>query len=108
MTNTIAEELRNFREDLGLTQQQFASKVGITQVAVSQYENFKRLPSTLVLKRISQTYPELIKEILIGANGPIVADPELRSAFNHLLDVLVEKKVSVKKIRALVRYLQAE
>lgn len=42
----IAERLRNFREQLGLSQRKIAEKIGITQTSVYRYENDLADPST--------------------------------------------------------------
>lgn len=45
----IAERLKNFREQLGLSQKKFAEKIGVTQTSVYRYENDLADPSTKAL-----------------------------------------------------------
>lgn len=44
MVNITGEWVRNVREQLGLTQAQFAKRLGVTQTAVAYWENDQRTP----------------------------------------------------------------
>ena len=48
----IPEMIRELRGDLGLTQEQFAAKVGVTYTTVTRWENGKGQPSPLAMLRI--------------------------------------------------------
>lgn len=45
-----ATQVREIREELGLSQYELADKLGVTQAAVSLWESGRRLPSTTVVK----------------------------------------------------------
>ena len=49
----IGDKIKKYRTDLGMTQQDFASRLGVTGVSVSAYENGTRTPSFDVLIRIA-------------------------------------------------------
>ena len=48
----IPQIIKHLRGDLGLTQEQFASKVGVTYSTVNRWENGKATPSPLAMLRI--------------------------------------------------------
>ncbi len=50
----ISKMIRQLRAALGLTQEQFAAKVGVTYSTVNRWENDKGKPSPLALLRIEQ------------------------------------------------------
>ena len=50
--NNIPCLIKHHRERLGLTQEQFAHKVGVTFSTVKQWENGRRRPRTFLLKRL--------------------------------------------------------
>lgn len=48
----LAIQIRNLRLKLGLTQEQFAAKVGVTFSTVNRWENGKGKPSPLAMRQI--------------------------------------------------------
>jgi putative transcriptional regulator len=52
----ISKMIRNQRITLGLTQEQFAVKVGVTFSTVNRWENNKSRPSPLALMRIKDLH----------------------------------------------------
>ncbi len=46
--------IRELRADLGLTQEQFAAKIGVTYSTVNRWENNKGRPSPLAILRIQK------------------------------------------------------
>ncbi len=52
----FADRIKTLRIDLGLTQKDFAEKIGITASALSSYENNLKNPSISVAKRIAETF----------------------------------------------------
>ena len=48
----LARKIRELRTGLGLTQEQFAAKVGVTFSTVNRWESGKSKPSPLALRRI--------------------------------------------------------
>lgn len=47
-----ADEIKNIRESLGLTQREFAQKLGVTPLTISHWETGSRRPSSLAVKAI--------------------------------------------------------
>ena len=57
--NAVAKMIRNLRAKLGLTQEQFAAKVGVTWSTVNRWENGRGKPSPLALRRIEEMRTEV-------------------------------------------------
>jgi transcriptional regulator with XRE-family HTH domain len=51
--------VRELRKHLGLTQEQFAQKVGVTYSTVNHWENGKRSPQPFLLRRLHEMKHEL-------------------------------------------------
>ena len=50
----LAKLVRDLRAKLGLTQEQFAAKVGVTWSTVNRWENNRGKPSPLAMRRIRE------------------------------------------------------
>jgi len=50
----VAEMVRKLRTKLGLTQEQFAAKIGVTWSTVNRWENGRGNPSPLAIRRIEE------------------------------------------------------
>ena len=55
----IAKLVKDLRERLRLTQEQFAQKVGVTYSTVNHWENGKRMPQPFLVKRLLELKAEL-------------------------------------------------
>jgi len=51
--------IKELRERLDLTQEQFAQKVGVTYSTVNHWENGKRVPQPFLLRRLVELKDEL-------------------------------------------------
>jgi putative transcriptional regulator len=54
--------IKELRERLGLTQEQFAQKVGVTYSTVNHWENGKRTPQPYLVQRLRELKEELDSE----------------------------------------------
>ena len=62
MANTdVASLVKELRQRLNLTQEQFAQEVGVTYSTVNNWENGKRVPQPFLLRRLRE-----MKEALDG------------------------------------------
>lgn len=62
--NTIlAENLKNFRKQSGLTQEEFAERLGVTFQAVSKWETAKSAPDVLLFPEIADIFACSIDEL---------------------------------------------
>ena len=50
----LARKIRELRSKLGLTQEQFAAKVGVTFSTVNRWESGKSKPSPLAMRQIEE------------------------------------------------------
>lgn len=50
----ISEEIREIRFALGLTQEQFAAKLGVTFPTINRWENKKTKPSPLAIQKLQK------------------------------------------------------
>ena len=57
----IPKIVKKLRTEMGLTQEQFAAKVGVTFSTVNRWENGKGKPSPLAMKQIEELRKELRK-----------------------------------------------
>ncbi len=55
----IAQTIREIRAALSVTQEQFASKIGVTYSTVNRWENNKCIPSPLAWRRIEELQKKL-------------------------------------------------
>lgn len=62
----IGNFIKEIRKKNGLTQQQFASKYGVTYQAVSKWETGKNIPDITILKEICNDYNIDINDLLEG------------------------------------------
>ena len=54
----IARLVKDLRERMKLTQEQFAQKVGVTYSTVNHWENGKRMPQPFLVKRLLELKDE--------------------------------------------------
>lgn len=69
----IAERLRRLRQELHLTQQEMASKIGIHHQTYKNYESAKRQLTIPVLLKIIETF-KILPDALFRAGGPFFLD----------------------------------
>lgn len=60
----ISEKIRDIRKNAGLTQKEFAKHSGTSQAAVAFWENEKRNPGVIQLKKISKAFNIPIMELI--------------------------------------------
>jgi DNA-binding transcriptional regulator YiaG len=53
-TSTLAQDIKTLRLQLGLTQTQFAVKLGVSFPSVNRWENGKVKPSALAFKQLQR------------------------------------------------------
>jgi len=54
--------VRKLRERLGLTQEKFAAKLGVTFPTINRWENGKAKPSPLALQQVKELLQEMGKD----------------------------------------------
>lgn len=63
--DNISDNVRQIRLCLGLTQEQFASKLGVTFPTVNRWENQKTVPSPLAIEKLQKLQVQLKKKGLL-------------------------------------------
>jgi len=72
--NDLAKKIRDLRSRLGLTQEQFAAKVGVTFSTVNRWESGKSKPSPLAAQQIqgltkNEAVPRALREAIATLIG---------------------------------------
>jgi transcriptional regulator with XRE-family HTH domain len=102
----IGKKLRQIREAEGITQVQFAQKVKLTQAAISQFEDGKRIPSSKALQKIAAGLNISI-DALLGNMTAEDEGSEKNAAIQSLISRLRNEAVDAEEIVALNRYYDA-
>lgn len=68
LEDVVKKRLKTIRENLKLNQSQFADKLNISQAAISQFEDGKRVPSIETLDKIATTLGMSIQSLLSEGN----------------------------------------
>lgn len=68
LEDVVKKRLKTIRENLKLNQSQFADKLNISQAAISQFEDGKRVPSIETLDKIATTLGMSIQSLLSEEN----------------------------------------
>jgi putative transcriptional regulator len=55
----FGELIQQIRQRIGLTQEEFALKIGVSYTSVNRWENHKTMPVALVLRRIEEILREM-------------------------------------------------
>ena len=76
---TLGERIKLHRKEKGLTQKELASKLGIAEITLRQYENNKREPNNNMLINIANTLNIKLADLVL--------DPyDLSEFYNQLID----------------------
>lgn len=93
---SVGQNIKNAREQIGLSQRALAEKLNVTQAAVSQFENGKNPPKIDTLIKISNALQIDINSLLEDTDSPILramknSDSELYEDYKkHLLSHSIE------------------
>jgi transcriptional regulator with XRE-family HTH domain len=67
--NDIPALVKELRERLHLTQEQFAQKVGVTYSTVNHWENGKRIPQPFLVRRLLELKEEVVAQAKKTSKG---------------------------------------
>lgn len=105
--STLGERIKNIRESLNLTGEEFGKKLNVTKVAVSNWENNNRKPDADMLIKIAElgnvTTDYLLartneKKSIISEEDITVTRTETENLAEDFLDMLIKhKKIKTKK-----------
>ena len=91
----MGERIKELRKFLGLTQQEFAAKIGSNQNNITNYETGRRTPSSAAVNNMCKTFGVSEEWLRTGEGEMIVPDEDLLTAF--IEKVRAERKDSFKK-----------
>lgn len=105
----FGRRLKELRTVQGLNQTQFAKRVNLTQAAISQFEDGKRIPSSGALQKIA-TGLGLSFDELIGSFEEASTDTDIEKdvAIQSLVSKLKRKSVNTEAIIALNRFMDVQ
>lgn len=99
LEDVVKKRLKDIRENLKLNQSQFADKVGISQAAISQFEDGKRVPSIDTLDKIARALGMSVQSLLTEHDVQDDERQKLMQDIQGKLDVL-----NNEKLRAMNRF----
>ena len=110
--NGISSRFKEFREKLGLTQQDFAKKLGVEQAAISKIENSRRQLDIGILRSLLEVFQIDINWLLLGdgtkvstPNQSLDPDPEIASLMEGARRVLTSgNHVAFRALEQNIRY----
>jgi transcriptional regulator with XRE-family HTH domain len=109
---TIGSRLKEFREHLNLSQEDFADKCGVTQGNITQWETNTVKPARK-LSLIINAYPELNIDWLMNGTGQMIKNLNDRSKSNNtdveaLLKYVKKLETELKERDAEIKSLQSD
>ena len=83
LAQQIGSRIRAFREEHGLTQTDFAERIGIARQQIGRYESGFEVPSTRIAMAIANFMDVSVHELLYGNHDEDIriSDPQLRERF---------------------------
>lgn len=100
------ERIKRIRKSLGLTQAEFAHKLGIKQNTVACYETGIRIPSDAIIKSISKNFNVSEYWLRTGEGEMFIPITEDEKLLEVLADLQVDEKNPIRDL--LVCYWQLE
>lgn len=98
----IGSFLRELRREQGITQEQFAEKLGISARTVSRWETGSNMPDISLLSEIADFYDVGIPEIIAGERKSDEMNEKVKEVADAMSDYAgAEKEKLVKSIRNL-------
>lgn len=93
----IGSYLKGLRKEKGLTQEQLAEMIGVSDRTVSRWENAYNIPDLSILIQIADFYDVEIKEILDGESMEGTMDKELKETLTKVADYSKYEKEQAEK-----------
>lgn len=106
---SIGENLKKYRESLGLSQEVFAEELGISRVALGKMERGKTRLINEKLERVQHTFGKKLEELLTGSvvlppdylsenSGKLAEIKELTGYYENLLDAERSRRAGLEQI----------
>ena len=85
---TIPNNLRQLRQQSGLTQEQVAQRLNVTRQALSSYESGRTRPDVDTLMKLAEIYGTDLEGILYGTDKHLIWSDRVRKTAKLLLVLL--------------------
>ena len=92
----IGKFIAECRKNAGLTQMQLAENLGITDRAISKWENGKSLPDSSIMLELCGTLSITVNDLLSGE--VVTMDNYNKELENNLLEMVKQKELSDKRL----------
>ena len=69
--------IKKFRRELGLTQQELADEIGISRISISDYERGKTEPPLFIIKALKQRFTNTQSKLLAEKNKSLVKENKI-------------------------------
>ncbi len=79
---TLGEKIKNYRQKLGLSQEQFAEKINVSRQAITKWENDSGIPDIDNLILLSKVMGVSLDELVMGEKDNDISDIQ-RSVINQ-------------------------
>ena len=99
MKESLGSKIKRLRIEKNMTQQELADKLGVTDRAISHWENGRRLPDYSLLKELCDTLSISINELFSGEK--ISNEDYIKKAEENMKKLITEnyyKKLLLKRI----------
>lgn len=93
----IGQFLRECRKEKGITQEQLAEMIGVTNRSVSRWENGSNLPDLDILIEMADYYDVELRELLDGERKNEKMDKELEETVLKVAEYSNEDKIKLTK-----------
>lgn len=104
---SLGDRLKTLRESCGLNQTELARKAGLTQAAISQIEDGKRVPSLQSLQKLASELGMTVDSLIGDTANATSVTSKKECAIAGLTAKLKHKSISVDEIIALTQYFDA-
>ena len=93
----IGKFLQELRKEKGMTQEQLAEQLGVSQRTVSRWETGSNMPDLDILIELSDFYEADLREILRGERKKERMDQELKETVLQVADYSKEEKTRIRR-----------
>ena len=101
--NNIGEFISKLRKEKGLTQQELAKLLNVTDRAISNYETGRRIPDISLYKPICDVFDITVSELINGER--INEDKLLISSNNTIINTLKKNKKDKNRLSLIIKIL---
>lgn len=88
----IAEKIKIFRREAGLTQKELAKKTGLSIATIQGYEQSKYKPKIDATQKIAEALNVNVNDLLDWQDIPEIANEVYASSLTYLKDCIVDKR----------------